>query len=183
MHGDLDAGGPVRRVPDHVLMTERLLLRELNYEDAGFILRLLNDDSFKRFIGDKSVRTLADACGYLQQGPLASYARHGFGLYLASLREGAEPIGICGLVKRETLADVDVGYAFLPEYWSRGYATESAAAVLEFARERLGLGRVVAITAPDNEASIAVLLRIGMSFDRLITLEQGGSPLKLYVSQ
>ncbi len=171
----------MRRAAANVLETARLSLRELRHEDAGFILRLLNDESFKQFIGDKSVRSLEDARVYLDRGPIASYARHGFGLYLVSLREGAIPIGMCGLVKREALADVDVGYAFLPEFWSRGYATESAAAVLAFGRERLGLARIVAITAPENRASIGVLRRIGLRFDRLVTLEEDGRALELYV--
>ena len=174
-------GGQVTCAAENVLETARLCLRELRADDAGFILRLLNDESFKQFIGDKSVRTLDDARGYLDRGPIASYARHGFGLYLVSLREGAVPIGMCGLVKREALADVDVGYAFLPEFRSRGYATESAAAVLTFGRERLGLARIVAITAPENRASAAVLRRIGLRFERTITLEEGGRALELYV--
>jgi ribosomal-protein-alanine N-acetyltransferase len=164
---------------DAVIRTERLDLRELELRDAGFILELLNEPGFLRFIGDKGVRTLADAREYIQKGPVDSYARHGFGLYVACLRDGT-PIGICGLVKRDGLADVDVGFAFLAQYRSKGYAVESAAAVLAHARQVLRLQRIVAITAPDNFSSIAVLERIGLKFERMIRLDAGGPELMLF---
>jgi RimJ/RimL family protein N-acetyltransferase len=162
-----------------VIQTERLVLRELELRDAGFILELLNEAAFLRFIGDKGVRTPADARDYIQKGPVDSYRRHGFGLYAACLRDGT-PIGICGLVKRDGLADVDVGFAFLTRYCSMGYAVESAAAVLAHARSVLRLRRIVAITAPDNFGSIAVLERIGLKFERMIRLAEGSPELKLF---
>ena len=162
-----------------VLRTERLELRELVLEDDEFILRLLNEDGFLRFIGDKGVRTLADAREYLSKGPIDSYRRYGFGLYLTSLRGGA-PIGICGLVKRDSLPDVDVGFAFLEQYWSKGYAAESAAAVLAWAREHLRLSRIIAITAPDNAGSIAVLQKIGLRFERMVKLPGDSQELRLF---
>jgi RimJ/RimL family protein N-acetyltransferase len=164
-----------------LIKSARLQLRELALEDDEFILRLLNDASFLRFIGDKGVRTLSDAREYILKGPMDSYRRFGFGLYLTSLSDSGLPIGICGLVKRETLADVDVGFAFLPRFWSRGYAAESAAAVLAYGREELQLKRIVAITAPDNEASIAVLGKIGLRFERMIRLSEHGPELKMFV--
>jgi ribosomal-protein-alanine N-acetyltransferase len=162
-----------------VLRTERLELRELVPEDDEFILRLLNEDGFLRFIGDKGVRTLADARDYLSKGPIDSYRRYGFGLYLTSLRGGA-PIGICGLVKRDSLPDVDVGFAFLEQYWSKGYAAESAAAVLAWGREHLRLSRIIAITAPDNAGSIAVLRKIGLRFERTVKLTGDSQELRLF---
>ena len=164
----------------HIIQTGRLNLRELELGDAQFILELLNEAGFLQFIGDKGVRTLSDAREYISKGPLDSYRNFGFGLYLASLRESAAPIGICGLVKREALADVDVGFAFLARYWSQGYATEAAAAVLEYGRRTLGLGRVVAITAPDNHGSIAVLEKIGLRLEGRVRLTAGGTELKLF---
>jgi [ribosomal protein S5]-alanine N-acetyltransferase len=161
------------------LRTERLELRELVLEDDEFILKLLNEDGFLRFIGDKGVRTLADAREYLSKGPIDSYRRYGFGLYLTSLR-GSEPIGICGLVKRDSLPDVDVGFAFLEQYWSKGYAAESAAAVLAWGREHLRLSRIIAITAPDNAGSIAVLQKIGLRFERMVTLPGDSQELRLF---
>ena len=163
-----------------VIRSERLQLRELELQDDEFILRLLNEASFVRFIGDKGVRTLSDAREYISKGPIDSYRRFGFGLYLASLLDGGLPIGICGLVKREALPDVDVGFAFLTQYWSRGYAAESAAAVLAFGTEQLQLRRIVAITAPDNHASIAVLEKIGMKFERMVKLSEHGGELKMF---
>jgi RimJ/RimL family protein N-acetyltransferase len=164
-----------------VIRSERLDLRRLQVSDAGFILELLNDAEFLRFIGDKGVRTVADARDYIQKGPMDSYERHGFGLLAVCLRDGT-PIGICGLVKRDGLDDVDVGFAFLPRYRSKGFAVESAAAVLSHAREALSLRRVVAITTPDNSSSIAVLQKIGLKFERMIKLEAHGEALKLFAA-
>jgi RimJ/RimL family protein N-acetyltransferase len=155
-------------------------MRELGLHDAQFMLQLLNEPSFLRFIGDKGVRTLADARGYISKGPIDSYRRFGFGLYLTSLRESGAAIGICGLVKRDTLDDVDVGFAFLPQHWSKGYAAESTAAVLAYGKHTLGLRRIVAITAPDNYGSIAVLEKVGLRLERKIWLVPGGPELKLF---
>jgi ribosomal-protein-alanine N-acetyltransferase len=150
-----------------VLETARLTLRKLTPDDAPFILELLNDPSFLRYIGDKGVRTREDAVGYITAGPIASYERHGFGLFLVELKDGGVPIGICGLLKRDWLEDADVGFAFLPRFWSQGYAHESAAAVLDFARDSWRLGRILAITSPDNAASIALLTKVGFRLDRI----------------
>ena len=131
-----------------VLETERLTLQRLSARDAVFIVELLNEPSFLRYIGDKGVRSEADACRYLQTGPMASYERHGFGLYRVERREGGEPIGMCGLLKRDWLGDVDIGFALLPRFRARGYALEAASGVLAHARDALGLTRIVAITSP-----------------------------------
>ena len=163
-----------------VLKTERLILSHLTCDDAEFILRLLNEPSFIRYIGDKNVRTLGEARNYVLTGPIASYECNGFGLYKVELREKKTPIGISGLVKRDTLPDVDIGFAFLPEYWSLGYAYESAAAVMKYAREVLGLERVVAITSPDNEPSAKLLARIGLKFSRMIRLTDDSREIKLF---
>jgi RimJ/RimL family protein N-acetyltransferase len=162
-----------------VLATTRLALRQLTLDDAPFILRLVNEPGFLRYIGDKGVRDLAGAERYLRTGPLASYAQHGFGLWLVSLRADATPVGLCGLLRRPVLDDVDIGFAFLAECNGRGYATEAAAAVLHHSRTTLGLPRIVAITAPDNAASARVLEKIGLRFDRLLDLPgyPGGSRL------
>jgi RimJ/RimL family protein N-acetyltransferase len=164
----------------NVIETSRLNLRLLGPHDAPFILELLNEPAFLRFIGDKGVRTLADARDYIEKGPMTSYRRHGFGLYLASLRHGGTPVGICGLVKRDALVDVDVGFAFLSPHWSRGYAAESAAAVLNHGRVTLGIKRIVAITSPENAGSIAVLEKIGLRFERRIRLAEDGNELNLF---
>jgi RimJ/RimL family protein N-acetyltransferase len=152
-----------------ILETERLLLRRVSSDDAGFILELLNQPSFLRYIGDKGVRTTEDAVRYIETGPVASYERFGFGLYLVELKETGVPIGMCGLLKRDTLPDADVGFAFLPDYWSQGYAFEAASGVMSYGREVLGLKRIVAITSLDNDASIRLLEKIGLKFEGLIT--------------
>ena len=163
-----------------VLETERLVLRHLTLDDAAFMQVLVNDPTWLRFIGDRGVRSIDDAREYLRKGAMASYAQHGFGLYMTELKEGAQPIGICGLVKRDTLPDVDVGFALLPQFAGHGYAGEAAAAVMEHARSKFGLTRVVAITNPDNHGSIRVLEKIGLSFERLIRVAAGADELALY---
>ena len=164
-----------------VIETERLLLCRLTGDDAPFILELLNQPSFLRFIGDKGVRTLDHAREYIRQGPADSYERRGFGLYLVKLRDGGVSIGICGLVKRDALDDVDLGFAFLPSFWSQGYALESASAVLTYSREVIRLNRVVAITNPDNESSIRLLEKLGLQFERMILLPDSTEESKLFV--
>jgi len=163
-----------------VLQTERLVLRRLSSGDSEFILELLNQPSFLQYIGDKGVRNNDDAINYIKTGPVASYERFGFGLYLVELKGTAVPIGICGLLKRDTLPDVDVGFAFLPEYWSRGYAFEAAEAVMNYGKEVLGLRRIVAITSLDNEASIRLLEKIGLKFERLIKLSEDQPEVRLF---
>lgn len=145
-----------------VLETPRLLLREFTDDDLPFVLRLLNEPSWLRFIGDRGVRTLDDARRYLDDGPRKVQALHGFSLWCVVPRETGLPVGMCGLIRRDTLPDADVGFAFLPEAWGKGLATEAAAAVLAHARDVLGLRRVLAITDPENAASIRVLERIGL---------------------
>jgi RimJ/RimL family protein N-acetyltransferase len=164
----------------NVIETPRLALRRLELRDAPFILGLLNQETFLQHIGDKGVRSVNDAREYLLQGPLASYQRNGFGLYLASILATGAPIGICGLVKRQSLPDADIGFALLPEYCGRGYAVESAAAVLDHALGTLRLGRVVAIVAPENRASIAVIEKIGLRRERSLVLDGESRQLELY---
>lgn len=163
-----------------ILETERLRLRRITSDDAEFILELLNQPSFLRYIGDKGVRNIEDALRYIQTGPQASYGQFGFGLYLVELKESGIPIGMCGLLKRETLPDVDIGFAFLPDYWFKGYAFEAAAAILKYGREVLGLARIVAITSLDNEASIKLLEKIGLSFEGLIKLTEDQPEVRLF---
>lgn len=165
-----------------IIETERLILRELSTDDAEFILELLNEPSFIRNIGDKDVRTTADACQYILNGPRTSYERFGFGLYLVEIKDSGLPIGICGLLKREALENADIGFAFLPRFWSRGYAFESASAVMIYAKEMLGLNRILAVVNPDNEASIRVLGKIGLRYERMVRLSEDGPEIELFAS-
>ena len=165
-----------------VLETERLTLRRIASSDTAFILDLLNQPSFLRYIGDKGVRNTEDAIRYIETGPQASYERFGFGLYLVELKDSEVAIGMCGLLKRDTLPDVDIGFAILPGYWSQGYAFEAAASVMTYGREVLGLRRIVAITSLDNAASIKLLEKIGLRFERLIKLTEDQPEVRLFGS-
>jgi len=163
-----------------ILETERLIVQQLSSGDAEFILALLNEPSFIRNIGDRGVRDLAGANSYILNGPVASYAKNGFGLYLVKLKGTGESMGMCGLIKRATLEDVDIGYAFLPKYWSKGYAVEAARAVKEYAKNVIGLSRLVAIVDPTNEGSIRVLEKIGLTFEKMVRLSEDDIELKLF---
>jgi len=164
-----------------VLETDRLILRRLSVDDAGFMLGLLNDPSWLRFIGDRGVRTREEARAYILKGPVDMYDRLGFGIYLTELKEEGGPIGICGLVKRDFLADVDIGFALLPGFWGQGYAYEAASAVMEYAKEALGLKRLVAITNPENHSSVRLLEKLGFQFDRMVRATADGPEIRLFV--
>lgn len=165
-----------------ILETDRLRLRRLTPDDAGFMLRLLNEPSFIQNIGDKGVRTIDDARSNILSGPVASYERFGFGLWLVELKESGAAAGICGLLKREALEDADLGYALLPEFWSRGYAFEAASAVMACAGEKFGLRRLAAITDADNHGSIRLLERLGFRYSKMIRLSDDAPELKLFAS-
>lgn len=163
-----------------VAETERLVLRRLDGDDAAFMLGLLNDAAFLKFIGDRGVRTLDEARAYIVNGPMTSYRQHGFGFWCVVLRATGEAIGISGLARRDALGDVDVGFAFLPDYRSQGYALESTQAVMKLAREVYGLRRIVAITAPANTASALLLEKIGLRFERMIRMAGDKDEIRLF---
>lgn len=163
-----------------VLETDRLTLRYLTLEDAEFILQLLNEPSFIRFIGDRGVRTVEDARNYILQGPIASYAGFGFGLYLTEVTATRVPIGICGLLKRESLPDADIGFAFLAPFSRQGYAFESASAVITYGKDVLGQKRILAITSPDNDASIKLLEKLGFKFEGVTRISEDAPEVNLF---
>ena len=163
-----------------VCETGRLTLRRLDDGDAAFILRLVNDADWLRYIGDRNVNSLDDARNYIQTGPVEMYARMGYGLYAVVLADGGEPAGLCGLIKRDSLEHADLGFAFLPEYRGRGYALEAARATLDYAKNVLGLPRILAVTTLDNEASGRLLTKLGFRLDRSIRLEPADVELNLY---
>jgi RimJ/RimL family protein N-acetyltransferase len=166
-----------------VLETDRLIVRRLSLEDAEFILQLLNEPSWLRFIGDKGIRTLDGARDYILKGPVEMYARLGFGLYLVELKEEGFPVGICGLIKRDSLADVDIGFAFLPEFWGKGYAYESASAVMSYGIKTFGLNRLVAITSLDNYVSGKLLEKLGFKFERIVKLSEDSEGVRLFAHE
>ncbi|MBL7759464.1 MAG: GNAT family N-acetyltransferase [Sediminibacterium sp.] len=152
------------------LTTERLIIREMSIVDASFMLRLMNTPNWIRFIGDRNVKTVSDASNYISSRIISSYRLNGFGLYLVALKNNRKPIGICGLVKREGLNHPDLGFAILPEYERMGYASEAAAAVLEYAGTSLRLTEVEGITTNNNLASVSVLEKAGMHYVKNIQL-------------
>ena len=151
-----------------ILKTKRLVIRKFNLDDAAFIIQLMNSPGWLQFIGDRNMKTVDDAKNYLISGPLKSYEENGFGLWLVELISSKTPIGMCGLLKRETLEDIDIGYALLPEYVGQGYAFEMAEATLLYAKNQLNIKKVVAITDENNVNSIALLHKLGLRFDRKI---------------
>jgi [ribosomal protein S5]-alanine N-acetyltransferase len=165
-----------------VIETPRLTLRRLTLDDAPFILELVNDADWLRHIGDKNVHSLDDARAYLTNGPIDMYARLGFGLFAVERRDDGAIIGMCGLIKRDTLDDVDIGFAFLPAYRGAGYAQEAAEATLAWGREALGLPRVVAIVSPKNAASAKLLERCGLRRESRIELAAGKDPVDLFAT-
>ena len=163
-----------------ILETDRLVLRELDADDAPFILELLNEPGWLRHIGDRGIRTEEAARDYLRKGPMKMYREHGFGLWCVEVKPAGTPVGICGLIKRDGLDDVDIGFAVLARHERQGYGVESARAVMAYAREALGLQRIVAITSVDNHGSIRLLEKIGLRFEKMVTLPGDEEELKLF---
>ncbi len=163
-----------------VAETERLQIRHFTLEDAPFILELVNQPAWIQFIGDRGVHTLAQAEAYLQNGAMASYEAHGFGLYLVQRKADGGRLGMCGLIKRPSLPYVDIGFAFLPQFTGQGYAFEAATAVLHHAQHDLNLSPILAITATDNQRSIKLLQKLGLHFQKMISLAEGQPELKLF---
>jgi RimJ/RimL family protein N-acetyltransferase len=161
-------------------ITPRVSLRELTPDDAGFILRLVNDPDWLRFIGDRGVRSPEQARRFIADGPQAMFARFGHGLFLVQSEPGGEPLGLCGLIRRDGLPAPDLGFAFLPEHRGRGLAGEAASLVLRHGRQTLGPGRILAITRPDNAGSIRLLERLGFQRQHALRLSGDGEPLDLY---
>ena len=163
-----------------VLETERLLLARLSYDHCEFIFELVNEPTFKRFIGDKDVHSLEDANCYLREGPIGSYERFGYGLFLVTVKEDDMPAGICGLVRREEFDDPDLGFAFLERYRQKGYASESAGAVLEYGFYELGLRRIIAMADPDNEHSVRLLDNLGFAYERKVRMPDDDHDINLF---
>lgn len=164
--------------------TERLRLRTITLDDAdvAFHLALLNDPAFIEHIGDRGVRTMDESRRYIADGPVAMHERHGHSMYMVELKDSGTPIGMCGLIKRDFLEDVDIGYAFMPEYRGRGYALEAARATVEHARA-LGIRRLAGITSPTNTASIELLQKLGLRFQRVMYKSAEDTGTNLYLAE
>jgi RimJ/RimL family protein N-acetyltransferase len=155
----------------------------MSTDDSAFILELVTEPSWLRFIGDRGVRTLDDARDYIRKGPLDMYARLGFGLYVTERKADGVPIGICGLLKRESLDDADLGFANLPRFWGKGYAHEAASAVMSYGKSVLGLSRIVAVTSPGNDPSVRLLEKLGFRFERMVRLSEDSAEVQLFGAQ
>jgi ribosomal-protein-alanine N-acetyltransferase len=162
------------------LETPRLILRRLRFDDAAFVVALLNEPSFIANIGDRGVRSIDDAHRYLREGPMAMYSRHGFGLWLTARKSDGVAVGMCGLLKRDILPDVDLGYAFFPAYWGQGFAHEAAAATVLHAGRNFGLKRLIGVVSENNSGSIRVLEKCGMVFERMFSMSPDEEPVRLY---
>lgn len=154
-----------------ILQTERLTLRQFVLADAPFVLELLNTPAWLQFIGDRNIRTIEQAKAYLTNGPMLSYAHYGFGLYLVEKKDTQTPIGMCGLLKRQYLEYMDIGYALLPAYERNGYACEIASATVKYAFDNLHLLHLAAITDTRNQRSVQLLEKMGFIFKELLTIE------------
>jgi [ribosomal protein S5]-alanine N-acetyltransferase len=163
-----------------VLETERLRLRHFGPGDAAFILELLNEPSWIAHIGPRPVHDLASAAAWIEEKLVAGYARLGYGFWAVERRADAALLGMCGLIKRDSLPEVDLGYAFVPRAWGAGYAREAAAACLRHGAEVLGMQTILAITGPDNRASQRVLTGIGMRLIDTRVLEGDARQTQVY---
>ena len=163
-----------------IVETPRLRLRELTVDDADFVFRLVNEPSFLSNIGDKGVRNLDDARQFILEGSWTRQERHGYGQFLVELKERGVPIGICGLLYRESLDVTDVGFALLPEYWKRGFAYEAADAMVKYGHSTLGIDKIVGLTSEENLASISVLQKLGMNFERIVKMSADDPGTVLY---
>ncbi|WP_420429970.1 GNAT family N-acetyltransferase [Kordiimonas sp.] len=148
------------------LETERLRLREATLDDAAFTLSIYNDSAFLEFIGDKKLRTLEDARRYITENFINSYRAHGVGMLVVELKDSNQPIGFCGLLKRPYFEEPDIGFAYLPDYTSKGYGYEAARATLNHAMGKLGHKHIQALVSPANVRSIGLVEKLGLHYDR-----------------
>jgi len=149
------------------LETERLSLRRVTRDDAGFMLAIWNDPAFIQHVGDRGIRTVDEALDAMQKGAFELYEKYGYGPYRVALKDCDTAVGLCGLFRREGLDEPDIGYAVLPDHCGKGYAYEASFAVIEYARNKLGLERLIAIISPGNEASIGLIRKLGLRFERM----------------
>ena len=164
----------------HRLQTERLQLRWLTLDDAGLMLAVWNNPAFLSYVGDRGIRTPKQARDALKDGAMKLYEDHGFGPFRVAVQSDDTPIGVCGLFYRDGFDDPDIGFALLPEFCSKGYAYEAAAAVMEYVRNDLALTRVVAIVSPENVASIGLLEKLGLNYERMLRLPEDDHDICLY---
>lgn len=167
----------------NVIQTERLVLRHLTPDDAEFILELLNEPDWIKYIGDRGIRTVEAAKQYIVEGPMAMYKEHGIGLYLIEIKASGKPIGLCGLLHRDFLKDVDLGFALHSNYWGEGYAYEAAKATLAYGADDLGYRRIVGFTSLDNKKSANLLKKLGMKDEGTIKYASTAEDVRLFAKE
>lgn len=165
---------------DWCLETERLLLRRVTLDDAGLMLAIWNDPAFIHHVGDRGIHTTGQAATALTEGALKLYAEYGYGPYCMTRKSDGVRVGICGLFRRENLDDPDIGFAVLPLYCRLGLAEEAAKAVVAHARDDLGIRYLTAIVSPGNTASIRLIKKLGLQFDRGIRMPGEAQEISLY---
>lgn len=163
-----------------VCESERLAIRRVLLEDAGFLVRQLNQPSWLRYIGDRAVRSVEDAERYIESRMLEQYRTLGYGMNVVQLKSTGEPVGVCGLVKRDALPCPDLGFALLEDYWGMGYGLEAAAAVVGHACQVLGMSRLLAVTTADNERSGRILVELGFRLWKESYRMDEGEEVRLY---
>jgi RimJ/RimL family protein N-acetyltransferase len=163
-----------------IVETKRLILREITVEDAEFILRLVNEPSFVSNIGDKGLKNLNDAERFTLEGYWTNQERSGYGMFLVELKGKGVPIGVCGLLFRKVLDVTDIGFAFLPEYWNRGFAFEAAEVVMQYGDLTLVVSNIVGLTSEDNLGSIKLLKKLGMDFEKTVRMSDDDPGTVLY---
>jgi [ribosomal protein S5]-alanine N-acetyltransferase len=163
-----------------IVKSPRLRMRDLTTQDSGFLMELMNERPYIDNIGDRGIRSIEAAAHYIEDKYLASYVRNGFGLYLVELVDGATPIGICGLVKRDSLDHPDLGFAYQQRFWARGYAVEAANATVGYARDTLGLSYLYGVVSPGNTRSIHLLQKLGFAFVRSSTPPGQAAEIHVY---
>lgn len=163
--------------------TERLVISELSLDDAPFFLKLVNTPNWIKYIGDRNLKTVKDAEDYLTKGTLKSYKDYGFGFYKLQEKQSKNIIGTCGLINRKELDNVDLGFAFLPEFEGKGFGYESSMAVVKLAQEKFQLKKLLAITLPINKSSIKLLEKLGFVYQKRVIPFDDGEELMLFAKQ
>jgi ribosomal-protein-alanine N-acetyltransferase len=166
--------------PDFLIETERLTMRRITPHDADLMLAVWNDPAFVRYVGDRGIRTIEQAAKAIEEGAMRLFSEHGFGPYRMALKTDDTAVGICGIFAREGMDEPDLGFSVLPEFCKRGFAYESAVAVIRHARVDLKLPRLTAIVSPENAASVGLIEKLGLQFERMIRLPGENSDISLY---
>ncbi|CAV26369.1 GNAT family N-acetyltransferase [Vibrio atlanticus] len=160
--------------------TARLRLRMITPQDAAFIQRLYSSEDFLRYVGDKEITDAGKAVEYIENNILKMHQEKDVCLLVVEIKDSSTPIGVCGLIKRDTLESHDIGYGFVPEVYGQGFGLEAAQVIIEQAKHNADIDHLVAITTSDNIRSIALLTKLGFVFERVEEAINESVNLNLY---